>query len=131
MAVWLLKTEPQAYSIDQLKTEHTTIWDGIANPMALKYLRAVCRGDELLIYHTGKEKAIVGFACANSDAAIRGGNPKDVVLEIEFVRKLQTPLKLSAIKADATFVGWELTRLPRLSVMPVPKAIAKRLAAMP
>jgi len=64
---WLLKTEPEEYSFDDLIRDKKTVWDGVANPLALKHLRAIRKGDELLIYHTGNVRAAVGLAKAESD----------------------------------------------------------------
>ena len=59
---WILKTEPSAYSFDQLEADKRTTWDGVKNPVALKNLRSMRPGDEAMVYHTGDEKAIVGLA---------------------------------------------------------------------
>jgi predicted RNA-binding protein with PUA-like domain len=65
---WLFKTEPSSYSFAQLERDGRTTWDGVANALARKHLRAVARGDRILVYHTGDEKAVVGIAEAVSDA---------------------------------------------------------------
>jgi predicted RNA-binding protein with PUA-like domain len=127
MAVWLLKTEPSDYSIDNLKADGKTIWDGVANALALKHLRQIHAGDRLLIYHTGNVKAIVGSAVAVSDAVPRKGDPKDIVVEIQYDRTWSKIVPLPDMKGDKSFEGWDLLRLPRLSVMPVPAAILKAL----
>ena len=127
MAVWLLKTEPSDYSIDDLKADGKTVWDGVANALALKNLRNVRAGDRLLIYHTGNIKAIVGSAVALTDAAPRKGNPKDVIVEIHYDRTWPRAVPLVEMKGDKAFDGWELLRLPRLSVMPVPPGVLTAL----
>ena len=68
MAYWILKTEPSAYSFDQLEGDRTAVWDGVTNPLALKHLREMQPGDDVLIYHTGDEKAVVGLARVTSAA---------------------------------------------------------------
>lgn len=123
MPTWLLKTEPSDYSLADLRADGTTFWDGVSNALALKNLRCIKAGDLLLIYHTGTEKAIVGSAVAKSDAANRQGDPKDVVVEIKYKSAFSTVLSLADMKADKAFEGWDLLRLPRLSVMPVPDKI--------
>ena len=128
MNAWLLKTEPSEYSLDDLQSDGRTLWDGVANATALKFLRQISAGDQLLIYHTGSEKAVVGTATAVADATTRGSDPRDVVVEIQFDRRLPRPVSLAEMKADKVFHGWELLRLPRLSVMPVPPVILKALA---
>src|SRR5262249_29402906 len=62
MAYWLLKTEPDCYSLDDLERDKKTVWDGVNNNLALKYMRQIKKGDLALIYHTGDEKAVVGVA---------------------------------------------------------------------
>lgn len=127
MAVWLLKTEPSDYSIDDLQADGKTIWDGVANALALKHLRQIHTGDRLLIYHTGNVKAIVGSAVAVSDAVPRKGDPKDIVVEIQYDRTWSKIVPLADMKGDKSFEGWDLLRLPRLSVMPVPAAVQTAL----
>jgi predicted RNA-binding protein with PUA-like domain len=119
MAYWLFKTEPSDYSFDRLLEEGRTVWDGVKNALALRHLRQVRRGDEIAIYHTGGEKAVVGIARAAADAA------GDVV-EIVPVRRAG-PVPLSAVKADPRFRNFPLVRMGRLSVMPVPDGLWEAL----
>jgi predicted RNA-binding protein with PUA-like domain len=118
---WLLKTEPSAYSFADLQRDQRTVWDGVKNPMALKNLSQVKEGDRLFIYHTGDEKAVVGVATALSAAYPdpKQKNPKLLVVDLAPLAPLPRPVTLAAIKASPKFGGWELVRLPRLSVMPV------------
>lgn len=122
---WLLKTEPGEYSFEDLAREGRTVWDGVTNPLALKYLRTIRKGEELLIYHTGNVRAAVGLAKAASQpyADPARQNPKLVVVDVVPVRKLRNPVTLDVIKADQRFRDFELVRLPRLSVMPVPDPV--------
>lgn len=119
---WLLKTEPGEYSFDDLVREREAVWSGVTNALALKYLRSIRKGEELLIYHSGKERAIVGLAKAASvpypDPKLH--NPRMVVVDVVPVRKLKQAVSLDAIKSSRGFKDFELVRLPRLSVMPVP-----------
>lgn len=121
---WLLKTEPSAYSFGQLQHDKRAVWDGVKNPMALKNLSHVQKGDQLFIYHTGDEKAVVGIAVAQSAAYPdpKKNDPKLLVIDIAPVAPLPRPVTLAEIKASSSFKGWELVRLPRLSVMPVSPA---------
>jgi len=118
---WLLKTEPSAYSFAQLQHDKRTVWDGVKNPMALKNLGQVQKGDPLFIYHTGEEKMVAGIAVAASAAYAdpKQDNPKLLVIDLAPVAPLPRPVTLSEIKANPKFKGWDLVRLPRLSVMPV------------
>ena len=121
---WLLKTEPSTYAFADLQREGRATWDGVKNPQALKNLAQVQKGDRLFIYHTGNEKAVVGTATAVSAAYAdpKKNDPKLLVVDLAPVAPLPHPVSLAAIKANPTFKGWELVRLPRLSVMPVSAA---------
>ncbi len=121
---WLFKTEPNEYSYNDLETEKKAVWDGVSNNLALKNLREVRLGDEVLIYHSGDEKAIVGIAEAITDAY---PDPKEidekiVVVNVKPKRRLPHPLTLSEIKSLESLSDFDLVRLPRLSVMPVSPA---------
>jgi predicted RNA-binding protein with PUA-like domain len=117
---WLLKTEPSTYSFDDLVKEKAAVWDGISNAAALKHLREMKVGDDLLIYHTGDEKAVVGTAKV-SKAAYPDPKEKDeklVVIGIKAGKALPQPVTLAQIKSDKRFAGWDLVRMSRLSVVP-------------
>lgn len=121
---WLFKTEPSAYSWADLEREGRAVWDGVKNALALKHLGAVAKGDEVLVYHTGDEKAVVGIA-----EVVRGAYPdpkqKDarlVVVDLRPQRALARPVSLAEMRASQKLAGFDLLRLPRLSVMPVPAA---------
>jgi predicted RNA-binding protein with PUA-like domain len=123
-AHWLVKTEPGTYSWSQLERDGRTVWDGVKNALALKHLAQIAAGDEVLVYHTGDEKAAVGIA-----RAARGAYPdpkqKDkrlLVVDLEAVRALPRPVSLAEMRASAALAGFDLLRLPRLSVMPVSAA---------
>ncbi len=128
MAYWLLKTEPQDYSWADLAQNGRTVWNGVKNPLALKYLRTMQPTDEALIYHTGKERRVVGVAeiitLPYPDPAL--DDPLRVVVEIKAVRSLPQPVTLAQIKQD-NFTGFDLIRLPRLSVVPVPTEYWQRI----
>lgn len=118
---WLFKTEPNEYSYSDLEQEKKTVWDGVGNNLALKNLREVRLGDEVLIYHSADEKAIVGIAEAVSDAYPDPNevDEKVVVVNLKPKRRLARPLTLAEIKAIDELSDFDLVRLPRLSVMPV------------
>ena len=120
---WLFKTEPGQYSYDKLEREKKAVWDGVANNLALKHLKEIRMGDEILIYHSGDEKAIVGLAEAISDPYPdpRENDEKLVVINIKPIRRLSSPLSLAQIKAVDELRDFDLVRLPRLSVMPIPE----------
>lgn len=129
---WLLKEEPSSYSFEQFTSDGGTSWSGVKNPLAQKHLRSVKKGDRIFYYHTGSEKAIIGIARASSDAY---PDPKDkggkaVVVDVAPVRALKRPVTLAEIKASHKFATFLLTRLPRLSVMPVSDAEWKEIEKM-
>ena len=132
MAFWLFKQEPDCYSFDDLQKEGSTTWDGVTNALAQKHLRSVKKGDRVLFYHTGDEKAVVGVMQVTSDPTPAPGDEtgKQMVVTVKPLRKLKAPVTLAAIKADPAFAGWELVRMSRLSVMPVSEELWKRIEAM-
>jgi predicted RNA-binding protein with PUA-like domain len=118
---WLFKEEPTHYSFDNLAADKKTSWTGVKNSLAQKHLRSVKKGDEIFFYHTGDEKSVVGIMRAAGDPY---GDPADktgklFALDVAPVKKLAAPVTLAAVKADKRFATFPLTRLPRLSVMPV------------
>ena len=125
MALWLCKVEPDCYSYDDLVRDGSTSWDGVANPLAKKYLREMKPGDRVFFYHTGKEKAVVGEMVVAGEPTT--DDDKAVAVEMKPVRKLATAVTLGQIKADDALADWDLVRLPRLSVMPVTAAQWKRV----
>jgi predicted RNA-binding protein with PUA-like domain len=129
---WLFKTEPSEYSYERLEKDGRTVWDGVTNALALRHLREVRRGDEILIYHTGDEKAVVGLARAISDPRPDPGDAsgKRVVVEIEPQRRLPRPVPLAGIKARRDMADFDLVRLGRLSVMPVSSERWEAILAM-
>jgi len=132
MAIWLFKTEPGDYSYADLERDGHTVWDGVGNNWALKNLREVKAGDRALIYHTGKDKAVMGEAKVVSDPYPDPelDDPKMAVVDVEPVRAWTHPVKLAEIKANPAFADFMLVRFSRLSVMPVEAKILKRLERM-
>jgi predicted RNA-binding protein with PUA-like domain len=118
---WLFKTEPSAYSFQQLQKDKRAVWDGVKNNLALKHLAGIKKGDGIFIYHTGDEKAVVGLARAASDSYPDPAkkDSKLLVVEIEAGKTLPKPVTLAEIKTNAKLTGFDLVRLPRLSIMPV------------
>jgi predicted RNA-binding protein with PUA-like domain len=115
----LLKTEPEAYSIDDLARDGETVWDGVTNPQAVKVLASLQRGEMLVIYHTGSERRAVGLGKVLSvDAA----DPKLPLVRIRFVRCLKTPRTLDEVKANSLFNSSPLVKQGRLSVVPLSEA---------
>ena len=127
---WILKTEPSTYSFADLAREGTAVWDGVSNPVALRNIRDMTPGDQVMVYHTGDEKAIVGFASVVSEPRPDPKNPKLVVVDLKAGAAIGRPVTLAAVKADPAFAELALVRQGRLSVVPVPAPLWKRLASM-
>lgn len=132
MARWLVKTEPEEYSYEDLEHAGRDVWDGVRNNLALKHMRQMKPGDEVFVYHTGKVRAIVGIARVVSEPYPdpESTDPKHAVVDLEAVRALDAPVSLAEIKADPAFADWMLVRNSRLSVMPVPDPLWERIIAM-
>ena len=125
---WLAKQEPngpRGYNILQLKKDKKTIWDGVHNNLALKHIRNMKKNDLVFFYHTGDERQVVGIMTVISKPY---PNPKEdnerfVVVDVKFKKLLKNPITLDYMKKQKQFKDWELLRISRLSVMPVPKSI--------
>ena len=129
---WLFKSDPETYSLSDLEREGKAVWDGVSNNLALKHLRSVRKGDSVLIYHTGQERAVVGLAEALSDAYPdpKRNDSRLVVVDIKAVKRLRRPVSLDEIKKQASLKDFPLVRLPRLSVMPVSESQWTELLAL-
>jgi predicted RNA-binding protein with PUA-like domain len=121
---YLLKTEPTVYSFADLQRDNTTIWDGVANPVALRNLRAMKPDDRLIIYHTGDEKSGVGTATVVSVDASDARNPQ---VKIKVGKPITKPVTLAEVKANKLFADSPLVRQGRLSVVPLTDAQHKFL----
>ncbi|SRR5258706_11348357 len=132
MAYWLLKTEPSTYSFDNLVSDGTTRWDGVRNPLALKHIRSMSKGDTVMIYHSGDEKAVVGIAeitrAPYPDP--KADNAVAVVVDLRAKARLANTVTLADIKKRKECASFELVRISRLSVMPVKPEIWKLLIHM-
>jgi predicted RNA-binding protein with PUA-like domain len=124
MATWLFKTEPSTYSYADLVRDGKAVWDGVSNPVALKNLRACKKGDRVIVYHTGDEKALIGLAEITREAYPdpKQKNEKLVVVDLRPGKRLKRPVTLAEVKARKEFADFALVRQPRLSVMPVNNA---------
>ena len=129
MSFWLLKTEPSTYSYDDLVRDKKTTWDGVTNAAALKNIRAMKKGDLALVYHTGDQRTIVGVAEIASApyADPKADDEKLVVVDLKPKKRLTKTVSLDMIKSDKAFAGWDLLRIGRLSIVPTPPAMWKRV----
>ena len=121
---YLLKTEPAVYSFEQLQQDRETVWDGVTNPQAVKHLREMNKGDQLVIYHTGEERRAVGTARVVS---VDASHPKVPVVRIAAGKAVTQPVALANIKQSALFADSPLLRIGRLSVVPLTESQYKAL----
>ncbi len=137
MQRWLMKTEPDTFSIDDLRQRRVEPWNGVRNYQARNYIRAMSRGDEVMIYHSScATPGVVGLAKVASapypdpsqfdpksdyfDAGSDRGDPRWTLVDVRFVRKLKRVITLDEIKALGDSGDFALTRRGnRLSVLPV------------
>ncbi len=121
---YLLKTEPAVYSFADLQREGTTVWDGVTNPVAVKNLRGMKPGEQLVIYHTGDEKSAVGTATVVS---VDPSDPKNPQVKIKVGKPVAKPVTLAEVKTTKLFADSSLVRQGRLSVVPLTEAQHKFL----
>ncbi len=114
MACWVLKTEPTDYSLADLLREGETEWAGVKNALAVRNLKAMKKGDQVMIYHTGNERAVVGVA-----KVLRAEEGRVVIGKAKALGRVVT---LAEIKERADLKGWGVVRMGRLSVVPTTEA---------
>lgn len=121
MARWLVKTEPEEFSFQTLVSKPGSCWDGVRNLEARKHLRAMAKGDLVFVYHTGKERRIVGLAKVVTTAYVDPSSPQPIwsAVDLTAIKALSEPVTLADVKADARFAQCLLVRRSRLSVMPI------------
>ncbi len=113
---YLLKSEPDKYSYDDLVRDGETVWDGIKNAQALNYLASMRKGEKLVIYHSNTGKEVVGTA---SVVSVDAGDSKNPVVRIKPGKLLKQPRPLSEMRKAGVFAGSILFRQFRLSVVPL------------
>ena len=121
MAYWLVKSEPDAYSWEQLEKDKQTVWSGVRNYAARLHLRAMQKGDQVFFYHSNEGLNIVGIAKVVKEAYPDPTADDDTwsAVDIKAFKKLKNPVSRDAIKADKKLANMALVRLGRLSVQPV------------
>ena len=125
---WLAKQEPtgpRGYSFENLRNDKKTVWDGVHNNLALKHMQNMEKGDLVLFYHTGEERQAVGVMEVISKPYPNPmeENKRFIVVDVKYKTPLKRPVTLDELKKQKKFKNWELIRISRLSVMPVPKEI--------
>jgi len=121
MAYWLVKSEPDAYSWEQLEKDKQTVWSGVRNYAARLHLRAMKKGDQVLFYHSNEGLNIVGIAKVVKEAYPDPTADDDTwsAVDIKAFKQLKKPVSRDDIKADKRLANMALVRLGRLSVQPV------------
>jgi predicted RNA-binding protein with PUA-like domain len=122
MALFLAKTEPGSYSIDDLKRDKKTEWDGVRNPAAVNAIKTMNPGDNVIIYHTGGVKAVVGLAEVVSKPRPDPNDAGSWVADFKYLKHAKRPVTLKEIKESHKFDDWALVRMGRLSTMQAPDA---------
>jgi predicted RNA-binding protein with PUA-like domain len=123
MKYFLAKTDPDTYSIDDLAKEKITTWNGVKNPQAVAALKAMQKGDRVLIYHSQGESAIVGLAEMVGNSHLDPQEPKSWLVDFKFLKKFNQPyITLADIKNSKKFDDFALVKQGRLSTMAVPDA---------
>ncbi len=127
---WLVKTDPGEYGYGDLEREGRVAWDGVKNALALIHMRAMHEGDPVLVYHSGREKAVVGLARVARDPypdptpPVTPGGEADparrVAVDFAPVARAATRVPIAAIRAEPACADLALVRVPRLFVMPIP-----------
>jgi predicted RNA-binding protein with PUA-like domain len=116
MTYFLFKTEPDAYSFDDFLGDKETIWDGVTNPTAVKFLREMKAGTKWIFYHTGDERTAVGTGTVLS---VDATDPKVPIVKVKVGKRLRQSKTLAAIKAEPIFAKSPLVVIGRLSVVPL------------
>lgn len=129
MKYFLAKSEPGTYSIDDLRRDKRTTWDGVTNAQAVRAIREMRPGDRVLIYHSGGVSSIVGIATVRSEPRDDPKNPKSAVVDLEYLAHIDPPTTLTEIKQSKQFDDWALVRQSRLSTMAVPDHVVAWLRA--
>ncbi len=121
MSYWLVKSEPSAYSFEQLQQDKETSWDGVRNYAARGHLRSMKKGDEVFYYHSNEGLAIVGIAKVVKEAYQDPTTEDDrwVSVALKPLKKMKNPVTLNQIKAEKVLKNMALVRIGRLSVQPV------------
>ena len=129
MQYWLVKTEPETYSFEDLKKEGVALWDGVRNYAARKHMQNMRKGDLVLVYHSGKSREIVGLTELVQEAFPDPTTSDDrwLAVKLKALKTFNFPIDLAWIKSQNNWSDWELIKQSRLSVMPVPEDIMKRL----
>jgi predicted RNA-binding protein with PUA-like domain len=127
MALFLAKTDPETYSIDDLKRDGTTEWNGVRNPAAVNTIKMMKPGDNVIIYHSQRHAAVVGLAKVISTPRPDKNDARSWVVDFKYVKHARRAITLREIKESHAFDDWALVRQGRLSTMAAPPEFWKWL----
>ena len=132
MNYWCVKQEPETYSFDDFVKDKKTEWTGVRNYQARNFLRDMKKGDSVLFYHSGGEKAVVGFATVSKEAFRDPTADEDawVAVELKAGKKLKNSVTLAQVKAEPKLANILLVRNARISVMSLNKAEFDQIVKM-
>lgn len=132
MNYWLVKSEPTTYSWENLMKDKHVVWDGVRSFAARNHLKSMKKGDLVLFYHSGDEKAVVGISKVVKEfyQDPTTDDPNWVVVDLSPVQSLKKPVVLASIKAEKMLQNIYLVRQGRLSVMPLKKEEFERIVEM-
>lgn len=120
MTYFLAKTDPQTYSIDDLKRDDTTEWDGVRNPTAVNAIKTMKPGDTVIIYHSQPDTAVAGLAKVVSPPRPAKNDPRSWEVDFKYVKHAKRRVTLREVKESHEFDNWALVRQGRLSTMAAP-----------
>ncbi|MHA7130066.1 EVE domain-containing protein [Algoriphagus namhaensis] len=121
MNYWIVKSEPSSYSWEDFVKAGEDVWDGVRNHQAKNFLNEMRKGDPVLFYHSGKDKAIVGLAKVSQEAYPDPGDSDWVAVDLQVDRPLKNPVTLQAIKAEDALSEMKILKQSRLSVSSLEK----------
>ena len=130
MNYWLVKTEPETYSWDNLVRDKKSGWDGVRNFQARNHLKAMKNGDLVFIYHSGDERSIIGIAKVVKEAYPEAKDEAWVAVDLVPEKKIKNTISLAQIKADKKLSDMVLVKASRLSVQPVKQSEFEYIEAM-
>ena len=128
---WLVKSDPDTYSWSDLRKEGSTSWDGIRNYAARLHLKAMKKGDEVLVYHSGGESQVMGLAKVIKEFYQDPTTKEDwVSVGLKAGKQFKTPVSLASIRANSRLKNMVLLKISRLSVMPVTESEFETIVRM-
>jgi len=127
---WLLKTDPTRLTFDDLLAAGRTTWRDVRQPLSLAHLKGMRRGDEVLVYHAGSQRRVVGLARVVRGARPDSRDPALSVVDLAPIAPLARPVTLAELRTQPALEGWVLLRVPRLFVMPVPAAAWRKVLSL-